>query len=66
MRCRMNIYKVIIDNEHSYKIKGDGIDRFGDEMIAEIYRKDKDGRFTTLALVNLTNIVGIFCEGGEE
>lgn len=61
----MNIYKIIIDKEHSYKIKGDGIDRVGDEMIAEIYGKDGDG-FTTLAQVNLNNIVGIFCEGEEE
>ena len=59
----MNIYKVIIDKKHSYKIKGDGINRYGDEMIAEIYRKDKDDRFTTVAQINLTNIIGIFCEG---
>ena len=35
-------------------------------MVAEIYRKDGDNRFTTLALVNLNNIVGIFCEGEEQ
>ena len=61
----MNIYEIIIDKEHSYKIKGDGIDRFGDEMITEIYRKDGD-RCITVAQVNLNNIVGIFCEGEEQ
>lgn len=59
----MNIYKIIIDKKHSYKIKGDGITRYGDEMIAEIYKKDGNDRFTTIANVNLTNIVGIFYEG---
>lgn len=61
----MNIYEVIIDKEHSYTVKGDGIDRFGDEMIAEIYGKEGD-RCKILALVNLNNIVGIFCEGEEQ
>ena len=48
----MNIYKIIIDKKHSYKIKGDGITRYGDEMIAEIYKKDGNDRFTTIANVN--------------
>ena len=63
----MKIYNVVVTPEHSYKIKGDGIDCYSDNGIVEIFaHKDGACGSNVVAEINMHNIIGIFEDSGEE
>ncbi len=58
----MKVYEVIVDIDHRYTVRGDMIDMYTENRIADIlaYTYQDTSNLYTVAKINLDKVIGVF------